>query len=295
MTVSQEIASAIEGRLREMARSGMTRHEAAEATGWGYPAIHRYANRFDIEFAKKYRLSPSEKFRIDSRADDFERRYRNGETLAAIGSDFGLTRERVRQVLALKKGIDGSDGGQFVKASRKKAEVDSRREKSARARWGCSLAEYKGLIALGQMMMAEGLCRERTPVGAYRRQKANASVRSIGWSLTLWQWWTIWQQSGRWDDRGRGHGYVMCRKGDQGPYAAENVVIAPGHANASMQARKVSGLPTGVSIQKGRYVASIGISGKRTYLGVFPTPELAHDAYLTAVAKVMGHNRVEAA
>lgn len=51
----------------------------------------------------------------------------------------------------------------------------------------------------------------------------------------VWEWWTIWQMSGRWEERGRGHGYMMCRKGDVGPYALGNVVIATGDFNAAIQ------------------------------------------------------------
>jgi hypothetical protein len=35
-----------------------------------------------------------------------------------------------------------------------------------------------------------------------------------------------WADSGKWSERGQGHGYAMCRKGDVGPYAPENVYIA---------------------------------------------------------------------
>lgn len=287
MTISRDVAAAIEQRLREMAEKGLTRHEAAEITGWGYPAVHRYAKRFGIEFAKRYRIHPREAARIDIRADEFERRYRNGETLAAIGADFGITRERVRQVLALKKGMDGTDGGLFVRANRKRSELDTARDQAARARWGCSHAEYKALLAIGKDMQAQGICRERTPVGAYRAQKANAARRSIGWALTLWQWWTIWQESGRWEERGRGHGYMMCRKGDSGPYSADNVFIAPGHHNVSCQHARTNPLPIGVSESRpGKFTAQITIGGKRSYLGVYPTPEQAHQAYLSALTEL---------
>lgn len=285
MSISADINAAIEQRMREMAAAGMTRHEAAEATGWGYGAVHRYAKKFGVEFAKKYRLSPRVKSRIDERADEFERRYRSGETLAAIGADHGLTRERVRQVLALKKGMDATDGGASVKAARRRGEVDNRRESEAWAKWGCSRADHAKLVAIGKKMMAEGVDRSRTPTGAYRQQKVSARARGIAWGLTLWQWWTIWQDSGRWEERGRGHGYMMCRKGDAGGYTVDNVFIATGRHNSSCQGLHTNRLPTGVSESRpGRFTAKIMIAGKTTHLGIFPTPEQAHAAYLTALA-----------
>jgi hypothetical protein len=49
---------------------------------------------------------------------------------------------------------------------------------------------------------------------------------AIGWELNLWQWWSIWQRSGKWEQRGRGSRYGMCRFNDTGPYASGNVYIA---------------------------------------------------------------------
>jgi hypothetical protein len=285
MSVSDDISAAIEQRMREMAAAGMTRHEAAEATGWGYGAVHRYAKKFGIEFAKMYRLSPAVKSRIDERADDFERRFRNGETLAAIGAEYGLTRERVRQVLVLRKGIDRTDGGAFARANQKRAKVDSRREGEAWAKWGCSRADYLSLLQMGKDLSAKGVSRERQPIGAFIAQKRTAKMRGIAWGLTLWQWWTIWQESGRWEERGRGSGYMMCRKGDAGGYTADNVFIATGRHNSSCQSNRENRPPTGVSeIRPGRYTAVIMIDGKTRRLGIYPTPEQAHAAYLTALA-----------
>lgn len=68
---------------------------------------------------------------------------------------------------------------------------------------------------------------------AFAAQKRNAAHRSIGWELTLAQWWEIWEQSGKWEQRGRYKGgYVMGRHGDAGPYAVGNVVICSHSENA---------------------------------------------------------------
>lgn len=65
-----------------------------------------------------------------------------------------------------------------------------------------------------------------TPKGQYSVHKHNANVRGVEFNLTFEQWWSIWQKSGHWDKRGNRAGcYVMCRKGDEGPYAVGNVFI----------------------------------------------------------------------
>jgi hypothetical protein len=60
----------------------------------------------------------------------------------------------------------------------------------------------------------------------YTEQKKRARARSVEFILTFEEWVDIWQQSGKWDLRGRGNGkYVMSRYGDIGPYAVGNVKI----------------------------------------------------------------------
>jgi hypothetical protein len=60
----------------------------------------------------------------------------------------------------------------------------------------------------------------------FDKQKANSKFRGIEFALTFEQWWDIWQQSGKWDQRGCKKGqYVMSRVGDVGPYAVGNVFI----------------------------------------------------------------------
>ena len=60
----------------------------------------------------------------------------------------------------------------------------------------------------------------------YSCQKSKAKQRGIDFQLTFEEWWNIWQQSGKWEQRGFRKGqYVMSRKNDIGPYAIENVFI----------------------------------------------------------------------
>ena len=47
---------------------------------------------------------------IESRNKDIERRFISGDTLQSIGTIYGITRERVRQILR-KRGVEGEAGG----------------------------------------------------------------------------------------------------------------------------------------------------------------------------------------
>lgn len=66
----------------------------------------------------------------------------------------------------------------------------------------------------------------KTSKEKYWNQKTQARLRGIDFTLTFEQWWDIWQQSGKWEQRGRKKGqYVMSRIGDQGGYTIDNVLI----------------------------------------------------------------------
>lgn len=101
-------------------------------------------------------------------------------------------------------------------------------------RHGCTLDQIQHLLAVGEEMVARGRTVETTPLYAFSMQRASAKQRGIGWELTLWQWWTIWHDTGRWNERGpSAHEYVMCRRGDVGPYAIGNVFIETANFNHS--------------------------------------------------------------
>ena len=60
----------------------------------------------------------------------------------------------------------------------------------------------------------------------YACHKSKAKARGIEFNLTYEEWWSIWQKSGQWENRGCKRGqYVMSRYNDVGPYAVGNVFI----------------------------------------------------------------------
>ncbi len=66
-----------------------------------------------------------------------------------------------------------------------------------------------------------------SPIGRYRMHKKNAELRDVPWEFTFDSWWKVWEDSGKWLERGKGtNKYQMCRSGDMGPYSPDNVRIA---------------------------------------------------------------------
>lgn len=250
--------------IRTLAAAGLTRPQVAQQLNLGYGTIVRYGLDHDIKFAHAgLKTAPT------IRTRQMAALYKSGKTLQEIGDQYNITRERVRQIITKFHGMRRRDGGQCKIAKDKRANFEATRNARSLKRWGCNWDQYLKLRGL--------------PVRRFNEQKRNAGVRDIGWELSFWQWWSIWQHSGKWSQRGRGQGYMMCRKGDVGPYAIDNVFIATGCENSS-QGSKKSDLPIGVSQKSGRgsFIAHRCMNGKKIYLGAHPTPELAHAAYLSA-------------
>jgi len=161
------------------------------------------------------------------RAEEIERRYRQGETLQEIGLSLDLTRERVRQILR-DLGVDPMAGGaairRFLHVDKKIEQVrkcESRREQHARKFWGVSAADC---VAIKQMYGYR-------PFRSYMQQRRNAKVRGIEWGMSFREWWWFWQDSGVWGNRGRGNAYCMARYGDSGPYSIGNVYVCTNATN----------------------------------------------------------------
>jgi hypothetical protein len=68
--------------------------------------------------------------------------------------------------------------------------------------------------------------RDNPQWSAFTDQQRKAKHRGIEFLLTFGEWWTIWETSGKWEQRGCRKGqYVMARHGDIGPYQRDNVRI----------------------------------------------------------------------
>lgn len=163
----------------------------------------------------------------DLRDETMKSMFLDGETLQAIGDAFGVTRERVRQILK-RQGLARSDGGRHQRFAERRAEVQARyamnRDARAQKTYGCSHAD---LIEAneGKSPRHVGSFAHR-----YQSQKGTAACRGIAWRISLPEWKAIWVLSGHWEDRGQG-GYVMARVGDAGPYAIWNVHICTSSEN----------------------------------------------------------------
>lgn len=217
--------------ISKCAEEGLTRKETAARLGLSTQTVVKYANGNGICFVHGLSMN------YDSgRAEAMAAMYAGGKTLAEIGELYGVTRERVRQIISKRHGMTASDGGISVRASDKRKSKAAAREAKYLAEYGCTYSQYQSLMKIGRDMQEDGESFYRTPTVAFNSQRQNAKDRGIEWNLKIWEWWAIWQKSGKWSLRGKRKGqYVMCRFLDAGAYEAGNVYIATCSHNCSVQ------------------------------------------------------------
>lgn len=250
--------------LASLAAKGMTLGEIASALGQPYFRVRKSAWYYGIE-VKPAQRGPKPAEQATERNQRMALMYRQGLSLAKIGQTFGVTRERVRQVLK-GLGLTRAEGGASKARAARESVKQAQKEARALARHGISWADYKE-------------CQKAGLIHAYRNQKRSADARGIVWALNFAQWLDVWRTSGKLDQRGRGKGkYVMSRIRDAGGYEVGNVHIQLGTENSREAVEQWRGktkprpgvyhLYPGLSTP---YMAKVG----RKYLGLYATEEEA--------------------
>lgn len=94
---------------------------------------------------------------------------------------------------------------------------------------------------------------------------------------------------GKWPEQYLDH--INCVRNDNRISNLRSATLGQNQANR----RKTKGvLPKGVKKSKKKFVAQICVDGKRRYIGIYPTAELAHAAYCEAAQKAFGaYHRAE--
>lgn len=212
-------------------------------------------------------MSPARaaRFRDAARSEAIASMYLSGLTLQGIADHYGLSRERIRQII-FKMKIPPKSGGQAKRTERRRATLVAARDARSIARWGCSYAEKAAIPA--------------AVLRAYTYQRRSAQNRGIAWKITLAAWWKCWLDSGQWGNRGRGRWrYCMSRKNDCGGYEIGNVYITTNQVNGrEFQRRKRAGKTTSKTVSTGVYELYPGCSSPylakvgKVYVGLFADP-----------------------
>lgn len=141
--------------------------------------------------------------------------YKSGKTYQYIADLYGVTKQAIGKIAA-NHGITKVDGGRHSLTQKRRQERIEQRDKLCIEKHGYTYDEYKKITT----------AHSQPPAIAFRSQRNAAKNRGIEWNLSFREWWTIWEESGQWENRGREYGnYCMARFGDTGPYEADNVEI----------------------------------------------------------------------
>lgn len=112
---------------------------------------------------------------MSDRAELMRALYLEGATLQQIGEKFGVTRERVRQILSEQYGITRTDGGASKRAAARRSIHQNKVSERLMHKWGVSKEEWKKHCDNGLLQ-------------AYRYQKNNAVRRGVQFKLTFPEW-----------------------------------------------------------------------------------------------------------
>lgn len=211
--------------------------------------------------------------RDTSRDESIKAMYQSGMTLQQIGDQHSLSRERIRQVLR-KIGVSPESGGAAKRLSVKR-----------------DLARHAVELRLIQKHDVDTVTmqelRQMRVVHAWMQQRTNARRRGIGWHLTIGQFWKIWQDSGKWSNRGCGKGkYCLSRYGDLGDYRIGNVWVCEFAENCrEASVRAVRGKGNVHCLYPGTKNPWVARYGKK-FIGVFAS----RDEAVLAKERFMANN-----
>lgn len=148
-------------------------------------------------------------------------RYASGVTLIQIADDYGVSREGIRRII---KKVDRSKIGSSRKILAEMSRLKLEKAENDRAikMWGMRKDELREHTASWGALSVIG-----SPLQRFVAQRKNARSRGITWELTFVDWWQIWQESGKWQQRGcHMDDFVMARHGDlDTPYSKDTVYI----------------------------------------------------------------------
>jgi|TARA_R110002126_G_scaffold204218_1_gene351630 transposase len=160
---------------------------------------------------------------------DVVKLFKSGISTHKIGNKYLISASTVCLILR-NEGVSRHEGGISLKA---KNRIDRKvflanKANKIKYLWGLTLDQYD------QIKHEYGPSSNiNSPIHKYVVQKNSAKKRQIEWQFTFADWWRIWQESGKWNKRGRGVGYCMARFNDLGPYAPNNVEIILSTQNSS--------------------------------------------------------------
>jgi len=164
------------------------------------------------------------------------RLYAGGRTLEEVGSRYGISRERVRQILRLL-GVSVGDSLRHQRAQNKLRDVQRKHldyMKRIERKYGMSYANF---LRINKIVNGQ----RRRIVDIYHYSRCSARRNKTRWNLTFPQWHDIWKHSGKIDYIGRQEGeYILWRIDKTKGFILGNVRVMKLHTKEKAYKHRLS-------------------------------------------------------
>ncbi len=186
--------------------------------------------------------------------------YLAGKTCAAIAENVGVTAERVRQILR-GLGIKRQQGGVSLRTRRRmqaqEAEKLRKFERLARRYYHCTNEEVEAVIRAWRALSAAHRklphWAHRSPLHRFRVFHASLKNRHRTVTLTLPEWWALWEESGHWTTYGRGRNkHHMEVRHPERPVDVRNLVVVASSDPTSSPSSRSAAPRRGATAKRGR-------------------------------------------
>lgn len=158
-----------------------------------------------------------------SRESDMIDMYVSGLTYREIGEIYGVSRQRIHQILK-PFGITWVDGGAHLISQKRLAEYEARLEAKIQDKYQITLSDYREFMANGY---------KYSWIRAYQNHRNNH--KKDGYNLSFKDWWEFLSSHDNYEDYARG-GYSLVRRTKNLPWSKFNLLFIP-HSEAVVQGR----------------------------------------------------------
>lgn len=145
-----------------------------------------------------------------------------GKTTTELSAKYEMTRQGVHRILK-KNGLTRANGGKSKAVADRKAQ-EATIPSTLADRHGCSPEQWEQLRAMDEDY-------KKTPLSAFNTFKNNFQnlYKEVVFDMTLWEWWTLWEESGRWAQHARNPEgmWVMAQIDRALPLTKNNARIIP--------------------------------------------------------------------
>jgi len=147
----------------------------------------------------------------------------NNRTMQDIGDEFGISRERIRQILK-DNNVSATAGGATARGKlrreREEQELADRTERRYYRTYGCDEKTVREING------GRELSNNRSPAARYKFYKWNLKrLQGLECAMSLPEWYSVWQKSGHYSDDSLRTQYGMVVVDKTKPVTADNVKI----------------------------------------------------------------------